>query len=126
MMSLKSVGVALIVDVALSAGLLAGSFGHTTYLTFNRPVGLPGVTLPAGTYVFERVDNASRIDLVRVRSREHNTVYLTAFTNMVTRPRTLSPDQWVTFKEAKPGAAPQIAVWFPAGESMGHQFVYDR
>ena len=24
------------------------------YLTFNRPVAIPGVTLAAGTYIFER------------------------------------------------------------------------
>ena len=124
MMTLKSVAAVLFVDLALSAGVFAAASSHTTYLTFSGAVELPGVTLPAGTYVFERVETSSRIDLVRVRSKQHNTVYLTAFTNMVSRPRNLGPDQWVTFKEAKPGAAPQIAVWFPAGEAMGHQFVY--
>ena len=29
------------------------NLNKTTYLTFNRPVGLPGVTLGSGTYVFE-------------------------------------------------------------------------
>lgn len=124
MMKVKSIGATLLVVFALSAGVFAGPFNHTMYLTFNRAVGLPGVTLPAGTYVFERLDSVSRIDLVQVRSKEHHTVYLTAFTNMVPRPRDLGANQWVTFREAKPGAAPQIAVWFPAGESMGHQFVY--
>ena len=124
MLKVKSIGVALFVVLGLSAGVFAASFGHTTYLTFNRPVGLPGVTLPAGTYVFERVDTANRIDLVQVRNRKTNMVYLTAFTNLVERPRDLAPNQWVTFRESKPGAAPQIATWFPAGEATGHQFVY--
>ena len=129
MLNFKSLGVALFVLLslsALSAGAFAASFGHTMYLTFNRPVALPGVTLPAGTYTFERVNTASRIDLVQVRSRERNTVYLTAFTNMVDRPRNLAKKQVVTFRETKPGTAPQIATWFPDGEAMGHQFIYDR
>ena len=28
----------------------------TTYLTFSQAVGLPGVSLQAGTYVFERAE----------------------------------------------------------------------
>ena len=116
MMTLKSVAAMLFVDLALSAGVLASASSHTTYLTFSGAVELPGLTLPAGTYVFERVETSSRIDLVRVRSKRHNTVYLTAFTNMVNRPRDLGPNQVVTFREARPGAAPQIAVWFPAGK----------
>ena len=126
MLKVKSIGAALLVILALSAGVFAATAGHTMYLTFNRPVGLPGMTLPAGTYVFERVNTASRIDLVQVRSRKSNAVYLTAFTWIVDRPRNLGPDQVVTFREAKAGAAPQIATWFPAGESKGHEFIYDR
>jgi hypothetical protein len=124
MLSFKSIGAALLVVLALSAGVFAGPFGNTMYLTFNRPVGLPGVTLPAGSYVFERVETASRIDLVQVRSRDRSTVYLTAFTRMVDRPGDLRPGQVVTFREAKAGAPPQIATWFPAGEPRGHQFIY--
>jgi hypothetical protein len=124
MLTIKSLGAALLVVLALSAGVFASSFGHTMYLMFNRPVGVPGATLPAGTYIFERVDTASRIDLVQIRDKKRSTVYLTAFTRMVDRPRDLGPTQVVTFREAKPGAAPQIATWFPAGESMGHQFIY--
>jgi hypothetical protein len=124
MLNFKSIGATLLVVLALSAGAFAGVFNHTTYLTFSRAVRLPGVTLPAGTYVFERVALPDRIDLVQVRNRERNKVYLTAFTNMVDRPRDMKPSQWVTFRETKPGAAPEIAAWFPAGESRGHQFVY--
>jgi hypothetical protein len=124
MLSIKSIGAASLVVLALSAGVLASPLGHTMYLTFSGPVGLPGVTLPAGRYVFERVESPGRIDLVRVRGRDHSAVYLTAFTTMVDRPRDLGPDQVVTFREAGAGAAPRIATWFPAGEALGHQFIY--
>ena len=124
MLNRRSISGAVLVLLVLSVAVFAGSFSHTMYLTFNRPVGLPGVILPAGTYVFERVGTDSRIDLVQVRSKHTRHVYLTAFTRIVDRPRNLGPDQSVTFREAKPGAAPQIATWFPAGEAKGHQFVY--
>jgi hypothetical protein len=124
MLNFKSIGAAVLVVLVLSAGVFADALGHTMYLSFNLPVGLPGVTLPAGSYVFERVATTSRIDLVQVRSRDGSKVYLTAFTLMVDRPHGMTPDQVVTFREAKAGAAPQIATWFPVGEPRGHQFVY--
>ena len=126
MLKLKSVVAAAVVVIALSA-LSAGVFAvgrNTMYLTFSGPVSLPGVTLPAGTYTFERVDVPDRIDLVRVSSRNGSHVYLTAFTNIVQRPRNLKSSQAVTFREARPGAAPEIASWFPMGAAEGHQFKY--
>jgi len=46
------------------------------------------------------------------------------FTNIVQRPRGLKSSQAVTFREGRPGAAPEIASWFPMGAGEGHQFVY--
>ena len=126
MLKLKSVVAATVAVIALSA-LSAGVFAtgrNTMYLTFSGPVGLPGVTLPAGTYTFERVDMPDRIDLVRVSARNGSHVYLTAFTEIVQRPRNLKSSQAVTFREGRPGAAPEIASWFPMGASEGHQFKY--
>ena len=126
MLNPKSIVVAAVVVIALSA-LSAGVFAvapNTMYLTFSGPVGLPGVTLPAGTYIFERVDMPDRIDLVRVSARNRSHVYLTAFTRTIDRPRNLKASQAVTFREGRPGAAPEIASWFPMGAAEGHQFVY--
>jgi hypothetical protein len=126
MLNLKSVVAAAVVGIALSAlsaGVVA-SAPNTTYLTFSGPVGLPGVTLPAGTYIFERVVMPDRINLVRVSARNRSHVYMTAFTRIVQRPRGLKSSQAVTFREGRPGAAPEIASWFPMGAGEGHQFVY--
>ena len=55
------------------------SYNRATHLTFSGPVGLPGLTLPAGTYVFELASQTSP-DLVRVSNAARTAVYLTAFT----------------------------------------------
>ena len=124
MINPKALVVAAVIALSvLSAGVFA-SGRNTMYLTFSGPVGLPGVTLPAGTYTFERVDVPDRIDLVRVSARNGSHVYLTAFTRIVQRPRGLKSSQSVTFREGRPGAAPEIASWFPMGAGEGHQFVY--
>ena len=117
-----------VVAVAALAGAVAEGMpttpNRTTYLTFSGPFRLPGVTLPAGTYIFERADSQSRIDLVRVLSRDRSKVYLTAFTNLVERPANGSMQTVVTFGEAAGGTAAPVAKWFPYGERTGHQFVY--
>ena len=43
---------------------------HPTYMTFSRPVSLPGVTLGSGTYIFEFANPRSGSDVLRVVSRE--------------------------------------------------------
>ena len=53
MKSLALLGVAMgLVTVAVSSRAAALD-GRTTFLTFNRPVALPGVALGTGTYIFE-------------------------------------------------------------------------
>ena len=123
MLNLKSVVAAAVVVIALSAlsSGVSASASNTMYLTFSGPVGLPGVTLPAGTYIFERVDMPDRINLVRVSARNRSHVYLTAFINIVQRPRGLKSNQSVTFREGRPGAAPAIASWFPMGAGEGRR-----
>ena len=124
MINPKALVVAAVIALSvLSAGVFA-SGRNTMYLTFSGPVGLPGLTLPAGTYIFERVDMPDRIDLVRVSARNRSHVYLTSFTRIIDRPRNLKSNQAVAFREGRPGAAPEIASWFPMGAAEGHQFVY--
>jgi hypothetical protein len=120
--------VLVVVAVAALAGAVAEGMPttstRTTYLTFSGPFRLPGVTLPAGTYIFERVDSQSRIDLVRVLARDRSRVYLTAFTNLVERPAHGPMETLVTFGEVGAGTPAPVKTWFPYGERTGHQFVY--
>jgi hypothetical protein len=113
------------IALVMAASVSARTATWMTYLTFSGPFALPGVTLPAGTYVFERVDVAAP-NLVRVRSRDGSKVYLTAFTDIVSRPTGLHRDRHVSFGEVPPGAAPRVTVWYPIGEVIGHQFIYPR
>jgi hypothetical protein len=58
--------VLVVVAAAASPGAWAGNPKMTTYLTFNRPVALPGAQLAAGTYIFEVANPTTSADLVRV------------------------------------------------------------
>ena|SRR5690554_5296142 len=112
--------------LAAAAGTVASAapINDTTYFTFDRSVALPGATLGAGTYIFERVDTASRTDLVRVLSADRSHVYLTQFTRLVDRPAGTGDEPTLAFGEAESGTPPPIAVWYPQGKPWGHAFVY--
>jgi hypothetical protein len=115
------------VAILSSALTLSGrgvTANKTAYLTFSQAVGLPHVTLLAGTYVFERADPNGSPRMVRVLSRDRQTVYYTGFTNAVDRPHELRSDAIVSFGEAAPGAPPPIKNWWPVGEAVGHEFIY--
>jgi len=108
--------------VASSGRAASMTAGKTNHLTFSGPVGLPGVTLPGGTYTFELIP--LHPDIVRVLSRDGSSVYFTGFTRLVARPAALRTDRVVTLAETVPGVAPRIKVWYPIGEFTGQEFVY--
>ena len=102
----------------------ANDLDRMTYLRFTRPVRLPGVELGAGTYIFELPDAMGAFDVVRVSSQDRRTVYYTAFTRIVDRPRGLPSGQPISFGEARPNTPLPITAWWPSGESTGREFIY--
>jgi hypothetical protein len=115
-------GLALVGLVAAAPGDANIDTERTTQLTFSKPFSLPGVTLGAGTYIFERAAPMSAIEVVRVSSRDRRFVYYTGFTELVERPR--GNTSLITFGEAPAGAPVPVRDWYPAGTSTGHRFLY--
>jgi hypothetical protein len=120
----------MIAYVAIAMGLATVASTHanvetsrTQYLTFTRPVALPGVTLKSGTYIFELADPDAAPDVVRVLSRDRKTVLLTAFTMSIDRPASVPLSQYVSLREVAPDRAMPITVWWSDPRS-GRQFVY--
>jgi len=91
-------------------------------LTFSKPVALPGVSLGAGTYVFERAAPNGALEVVRVSSRDRRFVYYMGFTELVNRPVGNTPA--ITFSEAPKDAPLPIKEWYPTFASTGHRFLY--
>jgi hypothetical protein len=94
----------------------------TNSLTFNRPVALPGVTLPAGTYLFERLEGGANV--VRVTEAKTRRPLYMGFTDPVSRHPTLQVDQLVVLGEATRGEPTRVDMWFPIGLRNGHRFIY--
>lgn len=118
------IGGAVVLGLAMtsSGGATPMAVDQQHHLTFSGAVGLPGVTLPGGTYTFELIPLHPNI--VRVRSRDGSRQYFTGFTRQVARPAGLGTDGWVTFNETRRDVPPRIKVWYPDGMSGGQEFVY--
>jgi hypothetical protein len=112
---------------ALTAAVSAGTIidrSRLTYLTFSGPVGLPGVTLPAGTYRFELADPNVSLNIVRVRSKAGSTIYFMGFTDRVERPDGLPAGPHISLGEVPRGTPAPITAWYPEGDKFGHLFRY--
>ena len=92
-------------------------------LTFSNAVMLPGVTLTAGTYVFESGPGGTNPDIVRVMSQNRQKLYFLGFTAPIVR-RTGDEPSVLALGEAANGAAAPILAWYPVGSNQGHAFVY--
>jgi hypothetical protein len=118
---------AAVFALVFASGTVATADAHkTTYLTFSHPVGLPGVSLGSGTYVFEVVNPDTSGDVVRVLSRDRSISYFMGFTRAVARPNGMKRDSSVSLGESAAGIAPPITRWWPQNESIGREFVYSR
>ncbi|SRR5258705_13866566 len=121
----KSVRIACVAAVLALVGGSAYAFSniHENRLTFSKPVALPGVELPAGSYTFD-VASPTALDVVVVRSADGRKVFYMGFTQTVTRPHTMSKDAPIAFGEASANQARPISTWYEIGNSTGHQFLY--
>ena len=54
----------------IGGSALAQTADHRTYFTFSTPVTLPGVTLPAGRYLFRLADPNSSRKVISVLSED--------------------------------------------------------
>jgi len=119
--------IAFIVSCALFAVLTAtaGQWDKLTTVTFSRPVELPGMVLPAGTYVFMLADIPSSRHVVQVFNPEQNHLYGTflALPNLRLKP---TGDTVMRFEERPVTAPDALRAWFYPGDSFGQEFVYPK
>jgi len=117
----------MIAVLALVAGKVAAQETNTserTFLTFSNTVEMPGLTLPAGTYVFKLADTASR-NVVQVWDRDEKNMLGHWLFVQAERPEVTS-ENVVMFKEAREGTTPAVQFWYFPGEKIGKEFIYPK
>jgi hypothetical protein len=106
------------VKVLVTAEVVKGSTGDH-FVTFNAPVGIPEVTLPAGTYVFSFVAPS----VVQVSSPDRRQRYAMFFTSPIER--AVVTDQYdMTIVPTTAAAPARIAAWFLPNQTRGFEFLY--
>src|SRR4030095_7011689 len=86
---------------------------------------LPGVTLPAGTYLFRLADpNSSRkvINVLSADGKRSLAMLHTIPHQLLRAPQ--NPE--IRFREAGANMPPPIKTWWYPGKSIGYEFIYPR
>ena len=92
-----------------------------TLFTFNQPVALPGVTLPAGQYLFRFVDDGHKV--LQVLSADGKQVYGMFRTLSTERFEPASKPE-VRFMETAHGMPAALNAWWYPGERIGPEFMF--
>ncbi|OFW16148.1 MAG: hypothetical protein A3F70_02715 [Acidobacteria bacterium RIFCSPLOWO2_12_FULL_67_14] len=95
-----------------------------TFMTFSNTVELPGLQLPAGTYIFRLADTPSR-GVVQVLSQDGKEM-LGQWLFIPAERQEATGDTVVTFRETAAGTMPAVQYWFYPGERTGKEFIYPK
>ena len=115
----------LVVLVGSASGANAFTSDKRTYFTFSQPVALPGVTLPAGTYMFRLADDTTSRKVIQVSNKEGTQSFAMLHTMPVYRPDA-PRDPEVRFMETASGAPIAVRAWWQQGERTGYGFIYSK
>jgi len=96
-----------------------------TTFTFSAPVELPGLALPAGTYVFRLAETASNHNIVQVFDKNQKHAY-GSFIAIPTYRAEPSDKTIVRFSETAAGGPRAVKEWFYPGNPYGLEFVYPK
>jgi hypothetical protein len=125
MRALRVLGAALVVLALAAPAARADEWNKLTYLTFSGPVQIPGVTLPAGTYMFKLADSPSNRHIVQVFNKDGSKIFATILAIPDNR---LNPSDKpvVMFRETPAGTPAAVRAWFYPGNTIGDEFAYPR
>jgi hypothetical protein len=114
--------------LAVAPRVKAQTSSEKTIITFSEPFEVPGVDaqiLPAGTYVFTRLESFTDRNIVRITNEDGTHVFTTVLA--INNYRLKPTDKTVlSFKERGEGQPEAIKAWFYPGYAFGQEFVYPK
>ena len=98
---------------------------YRTFFTFSAPVTLPGVTLPAGTYLFRLADPNSTRKVINVLSADgkRSLAMLHTIPNQL---QSAPQNPEIRFMETRARMPLPIKTWWYPGKAIGYEFIYPR
>jgi hypothetical protein len=98
---------------------------YRTFFTFSAPVTLPGITLPAGKYIFRLADPDSSRKVINVLSGDGKRS-LAMLHTIPDQAMKAPKDAEIRFMETSARIPPPIKTWWYAGKAIGYEFIYPR
>jgi hypothetical protein len=121
-----AIACAVILAGALTHKLAASEWDKKTIVTFNTPVEIPGnKDLPAGTYVFKRLDSPADRNIVQIWDKDEKQLFATVLAIPDYR-LTPADKPVIQFDERPSDSPPALKAWFYPGDNYGLQFVYTQ
>jgi hypothetical protein len=119
------VGGLLLFGIAFVPRSWADEWNEKTVITFREAVEVPGMALPAGTYVFKLMDSPSDRDIVQIFNKDQTELLATI--HAIPDYRTDPTSRPVVEFNERPASSPEaINAWFYPGDLYGMEFVYPR
>jgi hypothetical protein len=98
---------------------------NMTIVTFSAPVSLPGVTLPAGSYLFKLADSQVNRNIVQVFDKDRSKILATILAIPAERDQP-ADETVITFAESPANTAPAVRYWYYPGDKRGQEFAYPK
>ncbi len=119
------IGCLAVAGIFLAPQAKADQFDQKTTITFSGPVELPGISLPAGTYVFRLVDPAADENIVQVLSADEQKT-LGVIRAIPDYRLHVTDTTVIRFEERAAGAPKAIKEWFFPDNHYGQEFIYPK
>jgi hypothetical protein len=112
-----------VVWLVMTPAVYADDWDKATRITVNQPFEIPGMVLPAGTYIIKIVDLAAERHVVRFLSEDESKIYATLIGIPDFR---LEPTEKtvITFYESEFNRPRPLHNWFYPGRQYGIEFAY--
>jgi hypothetical protein len=98
---------------------------RSTIVTIDAPVSLPGIVLPAGSYLFRLADTQASRNVVQIFDKDRSKIFATLIAVSAERNQP-SGEAVITFRETPANEPPALRYWYYAGEKSGQEFVYPK
>jgi len=125
MKTLTVLAAVAVMTLGIGSPARAQTEDYRTYFTFSGPVQLPGVTLPAGRYLFRLADPTTGRKVISVLSADGKTSLAMLHTipnRMAVAPR----DPQIRFMETPANQPSPIKTWWYPAKAIGYEFIYPR
>jgi hypothetical protein len=109
----------------LSAPAAVYTLDRRTLFTFNQPIALPGMTLPAGTYTFRLADPMTGGKVVQILNRSGTESFALLLSIPAYRAEAARESE-IGFMETASGMPAAVKVWWQEGSTRGYEFIYPK